>query len=77
MSGIPVVVVETGGLPVTSVESGAPVMTVSENGFGMPITLVDNAAPFIIEGIVEGLLALSSDDGSPLADDDAQVMETY
>lgn len=51
MSGIPVIVVESGGLPVTQVDSGAPVMTVSEHG-GVAITLVESGgAPFIIEGI--------------------------
>lgn len=53
MSGVPVVIVESGGMPVTAVEANAPVMTVATNGFGIPITLVDNAAPFIIEGLPE------------------------
>lgn len=50
MSGIPVVIVEKGGMPVTSVVTGAPVMTVAANGWGIPITLTENAAPFIIDG---------------------------
>jgi hypothetical protein len=53
MSGIPVVIVESGGVPVKAVESGAPVMTVSDNGYGLPVTLTDNGAPFIIEGLPE------------------------
>ena len=51
-SGIPVVIVESGGVPVTAVEGNAPVMTVSEHG-GLPITLTENAAPFIVQGIPE------------------------
>lgn len=50
MPGIPVVILDSGGVPVTAVDSGAPVMTVAENGAGMPITLTENAAPFILEG---------------------------
>lgn len=51
MSGVPVVIVESGGVPVTPVESGAPVLTVAQNGDGVPITLSNNAAPFILEGV--------------------------
>lgn len=51
MPGTPVVIVDSGGTPVTPVDSGAPVMTVAANGAGMPITLTDNAAPFIVEGL--------------------------
>lgn len=51
MPGIPVVIVDSGGAPVTPVDSGAPVMTVAVSGAGMPITLTDNAVPFIIEGL--------------------------
>lgn len=50
MTGLPVIIVESGGLPVSQVEAGAPVMTVAQNGLGIPITLVDNAAPFIVQG---------------------------
>lgn len=50
MSGIPVVIVPSGGIPVTPVQSGAPLMT-SVAKFGTPITLTANAAPFIISGI--------------------------
>lgn len=55
MSGIPVVIVEEGGIPVVPVESRAPVMTVAENGLGIPVTLTDakKGAPFIIEGLPE------------------------
>lgn len=51
MSGIPVIVVESGGMPVTAVETNAPVMTVADNDIGIPITLTDNAAPFIVQGL--------------------------
>lgn len=50
---IPVVIVESGGIPVTAVEASAPVMTVATNGLGLPVTLTDNAPPFIIQGIPE------------------------
>lgn len=51
MSGIPVVISDSGnGIPVTPVASGAPVMTVSQNGFGTPIVITDIGAPFIVEG---------------------------
>lgn len=50
-SGIPVVIVESGGVPVTAVEADAPVMTVAANGIGLPITLSDNAPPFIVQGL--------------------------
>ena len=53
MSGIPVVVVAKGGIPVRSVSSNqgmAPVLTVAANGRGMPVTLSDNGAPFILRG---------------------------
>jgi hypothetical protein len=52
MSGIPVVLVESGGVPVTAVDANARVMTVSEHG-GLPITLTENAAPCIVQGIPE------------------------
>lgn len=78
VSGFPVVIVESGGLPVTQVESRAPLMTVATNGRGIPVTLTDNAAPFIIQGAEMNLLfALSSDDGGNLTDDDDETVETY
>lgn len=54
MSGIPVIIVETGAAPFVAVESGAPLATVSLNGFGTPITLVEsNAPPLVVEGLPE------------------------
>lgn len=50
MAGIPVVIVASGGIPVTPVQSDAPVMSVSPSGLGTPVTLSNNAAPFIIDG---------------------------
>lgn len=50
MSGIPVVVVPFGGVPVTPVDRNAPLLTVADNGKGMPITLAANSTPFIVEG---------------------------
>lgn len=50
LKGVPVVVVESGGVPVTPVDRGAPLLTVAENGEGTPITLVANATPFIVDG---------------------------
>lgn len=45
ISGFPVYVVDEGGIPVTQVNGvpglGGPVATVSENGFGLSITLVE------------------------------------
>jgi hypothetical protein len=52
MSGIPVVIVEVGGVPVTPVAVDAPVMTESEHG-GLPITLTTGAAPFIVQLLPE------------------------
>lgn len=48
MAGVPVVIVESGGMPVTPVESKAPVLTVA--GAGVPVTIAENATPYIIEG---------------------------
>lgn len=39
--GIPVVLVDSGGLPVTETERGTPV-TIAENGFGIPVTVVES-----------------------------------
>lgn len=50
MAGVPVVVVPFGGAPVTPVDRDAPLLTVADNGKGMPITLTANATPFIVEG---------------------------
>jgi hypothetical protein len=52
MSGIPVVIVESGAAPFVAVEAGAPLATVSLTGFGTPITLVEaNAPPLVVEGL--------------------------
>lgn len=48
ISGVTVVIVPSGGVPVTQVASGAPLLTVSDTGRGVPITLAANAAPFVI-----------------------------
>lgn len=78
--GHPVVISDEGlGFPVNPVLTRAPLLTVAENGKGAPITISPLGAPFIVEGYeppVEGL-ALSSDDGSNLTDDDGQLMETF
>lgn len=50
MTGIPVVVVDKGGIPVKKVDERAPVMKVAGNGFGVPITYSDLGAPFIVNG---------------------------
>jgi hypothetical protein len=63
MSGIPVVVVESGGLPVVSVAADAAPFnalpaTVATNGYGLAITLVEDDAPVVARGvpmIIEGL----------------------
>lgn len=79
--GFPVLIVEEGGVPVNAVESNYPLMTVAENGKGLPITITPLGAPFVVEGYTApdslSQFALSSDDGSNLIDDDDQVMETY
>lgn len=55
MSGIPVVIVEAGGVPVTPVDANAPLMTIADNGLGTPITVAEDAAPVILQ----------NEDGSP------------
>lgn len=80
--GFPVVIVEDKGVPIRPVESNYPLMTVAENGMGLPITISDLGAPFVVQGYEpvpepELLTALSSDDGAPLIDDDENLMETY
>ena len=50
-SGIPVIIVERGGTPFVAVETKAPLATVSGNGLGAPITVVESGAPpLVIEG---------------------------
>lgn len=48
--GIPVVIVDKGGVPVNPVDKRAPVLTVATNGMGLPITISDKGAPFIVQG---------------------------
>ena len=48
--GIPVVVTPSGGLPVKLVDADAPVLTVSANGLGLPVTFSDRGMPFVVEG---------------------------
>lgn len=50
MTGIPVTL-SPNATPIRPVEKNAPVMTVVDTGFGTPITISDNGAPFIIEGL--------------------------
>lgn len=38
-------------MAVRPVDSGAPVLTVAENGFGMPIVISDLGVPFVVEGL--------------------------
>lgn len=78
VSGIPVVVVENGGLPVRAVDTRAPLMTVAANGIGLPITITDLGAPFIVQGYEpEVLFALASDDDALLLDDDDEFVEVF
>lgn len=48
VKGFPVVF-SPNGIPVRPVSSNAPLMTVADNGYGLPITISDNGAPFIVE----------------------------
>lgn len=78
-SGIPVVIVETGGMPVNPVEANYPLMTVAENNKGLPITISTLGSPFIVQGYeppIEGF-ALSGDDGSNITDDSGNPVETF
>lgn len=53
MSGVPVTIVDSGGLAVTAVDSGAPLMTAVDAG-GLAVTLVDaGGMPFVVEGLVD------------------------
>lgn len=52
VKGFPVVIAANGiGIPVKPVDGRAPLMTVSENGFGTPIVISDLGTPFIVEGL--------------------------
>lgn len=78
--GFPVVISDNeDGFPVNPVLSNYPLMTVTTNGRGTPITIDEMGAPFVLQGYeapIQGL-ALSSDDGSNLIDDDDQFVETF
>lgn len=51
MNATPIVIVESGGLPVVSTNNGTP-MQVASNGFGIPVTLVENfGTPVTISGL--------------------------
>lgn len=51
MPGFPVVISTNGyGMAVKAVTANAPTMTVATNGYGTPIVLSENGAPFIVEG---------------------------
>jgi hypothetical protein len=50
IKGIPVVVSDR-GIPVKPVEGRAPLMTVAENGFGLPVFIADEGAPFVVDGL--------------------------
>lgn len=77
VSGFPVVLSDTGA-PFVAVTEHAPLATIATNGRGAPIRLVeDGAPPLIVQGLPEELLALSSDEGAPLLDDNDELMETY
>lgn len=48
--GFPIVIVTNGGIPVVQVEDNAPLATVSANGLGIAVTLVEtNGTPLIIQ----------------------------
>lgn len=49
VKGIPVVIVDRGGVPVTPVDHNAPLLSVADNGLGIAITITENAAPFILD----------------------------
>jgi hypothetical protein len=78
--GFPVVLSDT-GTPFVSVAENAPLATIATNGLGTPIRLVtEGAHPLIIQGLPEPdpeMLALASDDGALLTDDDENLMETF
>lgn len=50
IKGVPIVIT-TNGKPITPVASGAPLLTVTGNGFGLPVTIAENATPFIVDGL--------------------------
>lgn len=79
VQGFPVVLSERGA-PFVAVTERAPLATIATNGRGAPIRLVeDGAPPLIVQGVPEPdeLLALASDEGAPLLDDNDELMELY
>lgn len=79
VQGFPVVLSDRGA-PFVAVTERAPLATIATNGRGAPIRLVDDGAPpLIIQGLTEPdeILALASDEGAPLLDDNEELMETY
>lgn len=79
VQGFPVVISERGA-PFVAVTENAPLATIATNGRGAPIRLVaDGAPPLIVQGLntPEEILALASDEGAPLLDDNEDIMETY
>lgn len=50
ITGIPIVL-SPNGKPITPVQSGAPLLTVTGNGLGYPVTIAENATPFIVDGL--------------------------
>ena len=51
VKGVPVIVTAKNGLPVRPVDKNGPLLTVSENGIGAPITLSDLGAPAVVQGL--------------------------
>lgn len=79
VQGFPVVLSDTGA-PFVAVTERAPLATIAANGRGTPIRLVtEGAPPLIVQGLTEEdeILALASDEGAPLLDDNDEIMETY
>lgn len=51
VKGAPVIITTKNGIPVRPVESGGPLLTVTDNGIGAPITISERGAPFVVGGI--------------------------
>ena len=75
---IPVVIATNGlGTPVRPVEKNAPVMTVADNGFGIPIVISDLGAPFIVSGltpVVTSIAVIVDGDGKAWSTPDGKLM---
>lgn len=51
VSGPPVVIATNGfGMAVNPVDANAPVLTIADNGIGVPIVISANGAPYIVQG---------------------------